>query len=65
MRHQERVAEMRRQLPQGPENQDYAFEEGPADLNAADTPVRTIRMSQLFTAAFSIRLSRISSRCPV
>ena len=50
MRHQEKVAEMRRQLPQGPEIQDYVFEEGPADLNAGDSPVRTVRMSQLFTA---------------
>jgi len=51
MRHQEKAAEMRRQLPQGPEIQDYVFEEGPADLNAGDSPVRTVRMSQLFTAA--------------
>jgi len=51
MHHQEKVAEMRRQLPQGPEIQDYVFEEGPADLHAGDSPVRTVRMSQLFTAA--------------
>ncbi len=51
MRHQEKVAEMRRQLPQGPEIQDYVFEEGPADLNAGDSPVRTTRMRHLFTAA--------------
>ena len=50
MRHQEKVAEMRRQLPPGPEIQDYVFEEGPADLDAGDSPLRTIRMSQLFTA---------------
>jgi len=51
MHHQEIVAEMRRRLPQGPEIQNYVFEEGPADLNAGDSPVRTVRMSQLFTAA--------------
>jgi predicted dithiol-disulfide oxidoreductase (DUF899 family) len=51
MRHQEKVAEMRRLLPQGPCLQDYVFEEGPADLNAGDSPVRTVRMSQLFTKA--------------
>jgi len=51
MHHQEKVAEMRRRLPQGPEIQNYVFEEGPADLNAGDSPVRTVRMSQLFTAA--------------
>jgi predicted dithiol-disulfide oxidoreductase (DUF899 family) len=51
MLHQEKVAEMRRQLPLGPEIQDYVFEEGSVDLNASDSPVRTVRMSQLFTAA--------------
>jgi len=51
MRHQEKVAEMRRRLPQGPEIEDYVFEEGPADISAGDSPVRTVRMSQLFTAA--------------
>jgi predicted dithiol-disulfide oxidoreductase (DUF899 family) len=50
MRHQEKVAEMRRQLPQGPEIQDYVFEEGPADLNAGDAPVQTVSLSQLFSA---------------
>jgi len=51
MHHQEKVAEMRRRLPQGPEIQNYVFDEGTADLNAGDSPVRTVRMSQLFTAA--------------
>jgi predicted dithiol-disulfide oxidoreductase (DUF899 family) len=50
MRHQEKVAEMRRQLPQGPEIQDYVFEEGPADLNSGDAPVQAVRLSQLFSA---------------
>ena len=49
MRHQEKVAEMRRRLPQGAEVQDYIFEEGPADLEGGDSPVRTVRMSELFT----------------
>ena len=50
MRQRERVAELRRQLPQGAALEDYAFEEGPANLDAGDTPVRTVRMSELFTA---------------
>ncbi len=50
MRQRERVAELRRGLPQGAPIQDYVFEEGPVNLNAGDTPVRTVRLSQLFTA---------------
>ena len=52
LRHQrERVAELRRQLPQGPAVQDYVFEEVPARLDAGeDSPIRTVRLSQLFTA---------------
>jgi predicted dithiol-disulfide oxidoreductase (DUF899 family) len=46
----ERVAELRRQLPQGATVEDYAFIEGPADLNTGDAPTRTVRLSQLFTA---------------
>jgi predicted dithiol-disulfide oxidoreductase (DUF899 family) len=49
MRQRERVAELRRHLPQGAAIQDYRFEEGPRDLNAGDTPVRTVRLSELFT----------------
>ena len=49
MRQRERVAELRRHLPQGASIQDYEFEEGPRDLNAGDAPVRTIRLSDLFT----------------
>ena len=30
--------------------QDYLFEEGPRELNAGDTPVRTVRLSELFSA---------------
>jgi predicted dithiol-disulfide oxidoreductase (DUF899 family) len=50
MRQRERVAELRRRLPQGATIQDYAFEEGPANLDAGDTPIRTVRLSELFTA---------------
>lgn len=49
MRQRERVAEMRRPLPQGAAMQDYPFEEGPRDLNAGDAPARPVRLSQLFT----------------
>jgi predicted dithiol-disulfide oxidoreductase (DUF899 family) len=49
MRQRERVAELRRHLPQGAAVQDYAFEEGPRDLNAGDAPVHSVRLSELFT----------------
>ncbi|HEX4487358.1 MAG TPA: DUF899 family protein [Terriglobales bacterium] len=49
MRQRERVASMRRNLPQGAALQDYSFEEGPPDLNAGDAPTRTVRLSELFT----------------
>src|SRR5882724_13589202 len=50
MRQRERVAELRRHLPQGAPIQDYQFEEGPRDLNTTDdAPVRTVRLSELFT----------------
>ena len=45
----ERVAELRRQLPQGPAVEDYVFEEVSAKLDAGDTPVRKTRLSELFT----------------
>src|SRR5262245_44264834 len=50
MRQRERVAELRRRLPEGAIVQDYAFEEGPANLDQGDTPIRTVHLSQLFTA---------------
>ncbi|MFY9555837.1 MAG: DUF899 family protein [Blastocatellia bacterium] len=50
MRLRERVAELRRQLPAGAIIQDYVFEEGPASLDAGDTPIRRVRLSELFTA---------------
>jgi predicted dithiol-disulfide oxidoreductase (DUF899 family) len=49
MKQRERVAEMRRDLPQGAIVNDYEFEEGPRDLNAGDSPVSKVRLSQLFT----------------
>ena len=49
MRQRERVAELRRHLPQGAAIEDYAFSEGPRDLSAGDTPVRTTRLSELFS----------------
>jgi predicted dithiol-disulfide oxidoreductase (DUF899 family) len=49
MRQRERVAELRRNLPEGAPVQDYQFEEGPSDLNAGDAPARTVRLSELFT----------------
>jgi predicted dithiol-disulfide oxidoreductase (DUF899 family) len=49
MRQRERVAELRRGLPQGAPIQDYTFEEGPANLDAGDIPTRIVRLSELFT----------------
>src|SRR3982074_400617 len=49
MRQRERVAELRRHLPQGAALQNYVFEEGPANLDAGDAPTRTVRLSELFT----------------
>ena len=49
MRQRERVAQLRRHLPKGAVIQDYAFEEGPASLDAGDEPTRTVRLSELFT----------------
>ena len=51
MRQRERVAELRRKLPEGTTIQDYQFEEGPRDLNAGDAPARTVRLSELFTGS--------------
>jgi predicted dithiol-disulfide oxidoreductase (DUF899 family) len=50
LRQRERVAELRRTLPAGAAIQDYEFLEGPASLTAADEPVKTVRLSELFTA---------------
>jgi len=49
MRQRERVAELRRALPVGATISDYEFQEGPASLDAGDTPIQTVRLSELFT----------------
>ena len=51
MEQRERVAALRRALPQGAALKDYEFLEGPADLDAGDEPMRTVKLSELFTAA--------------
>lgn len=50
MKARERVAELRRALPQGAEVQDYELLEGPASLDQGDEPIKKIRFSELFTA---------------
>src|SRR5262245_7337652 len=50
MKARERVAELRRALPQGAEIQDYEFLEGPSALTDGDEPVKKVRLSELFTA---------------
>jgi predicted dithiol-disulfide oxidoreductase (DUF899 family) len=50
MKLRERVAQLRRQLPQGAIVEDYTFIEGPEDLSAGDNPARTVALSELFTA---------------
>jgi len=49
MQQRERVAELRRRLPPGASVPDYVFQEGPVDLNAGDAPIRSVRLSELFT----------------
>ena len=44
----ERVAALRRALPDGAEVTDYVFEEGPRDLSA-DDPISRVRLSELFS----------------
>ena len=50
MRQRERVAGLRRALPPGATLQDYEFLEGPEALDDGDQPIRTVRLSELFTA---------------
>src|SRR5947199_9981286 len=47
----ERVAELRRKLPEGPAVEDYAFEEVAASLDSGDSPIRTVHLSELFTGS--------------
>ena len=49
MRQRERVAELRRHLPEGAAIKDYQFQEGSRDLNGGDAQVRDVRVSELFT----------------
>jgi predicted dithiol-disulfide oxidoreductase (DUF899 family) len=50
MHQRERVAALRRELPQGAPIEDYLFQEGPANLDAGDDPVHPLRLSELFSA---------------
>lgn len=50
MHQREEVAALRRALPPGTAVQDYAFVEGPRLLSDGDEPLRTVRLSELFTA---------------
>src|ERR1041385_7546668 len=52
MRARERVAALRRALPNRAEVQDYEFLEGPASLNDGDEPVAKVRLSELFTSPY-------------
>jgi len=45
----ERVAALRRALPVGGAVTDYVFQEGPRDLNGSDSPVSSVRLSELFS----------------
>jgi predicted dithiol-disulfide oxidoreductase (DUF899 family) len=45
----ERVAALRRALPIGAEVTDYVFQEGPQDLADSDSPISSVRLSQLFS----------------
>lgn len=49
MRQRERVAEMRRQLPEGPVLSAYAFDENTAELDSDDEKVRSVRLAELFS----------------
>jgi predicted dithiol-disulfide oxidoreductase (DUF899 family) len=50
MRQREKVAVLRRKLPQGADVEDYEFIEGPASLEQGDSPTHKVRLSELFTA---------------
>lgn len=49
VKQREHVADLRRHLPEGATVQDYEFEEGARDLNAGDSPIAKVRLSELFT----------------
>ena len=46
----ERVAALRRGLPDGAQVTDYVFQEGPRELDGSDRPVTSVRLSELFSA---------------
>ena len=60
MKQRERVAELRRHLPEGAAVQDDKFEEGPRDLNAGDMPLaqrpfeRTLHQTRAVTGRLSL-----------
>lgn len=43
----ERVADLRRTLPRDTVSDDYVFSEGPRDLSAGDTPIASVKLSEL------------------
>ena len=51
MNQREKVAKLRRQLPPGAILQDYEFIEGPESLDDGDAPVKTVRLSELFSTS--------------
>jgi predicted dithiol-disulfide oxidoreductase (DUF899 family) len=72
MLQRERVAELRRNLPDGVAVRDYEFEEGPHDLNAGDAPARSTRLSELFArpdralVIYHLMLGKLQTRaCPM
>jgi predicted dithiol-disulfide oxidoreductase (DUF899 family) len=50
MQQQEKVAALRRHLPEGTPVEDYQFREGPRRLSDGDDPVTAVRLSELFTS---------------
>jgi predicted dithiol-disulfide oxidoreductase (DUF899 family) len=49
MRQHERVAALRRELPQGAPVEDYLFQEGPANLASGDESIHPVHLRDLFT----------------
>jgi predicted dithiol-disulfide oxidoreductase (DUF899 family) len=50
MKHNERIAALRRELPLGPALPEYEFIEGTASLDVGDEPLRSVKLSELFTS---------------
>ena len=50
LKQRERVAELRRALPEGATVPDYEFLAGPTSLDESDEPITKVRLSELFTA---------------